>query len=205
MLKQTIYSLWMGVLVFVCCAPVALIGKGGEIVNDTERILATIHMPYVDYVKNVRGRLKLAGGIGSVPFFGKMVVGIGAALGGHTTKDLEHAKRVTKRFFNSGRYVSIAQDIGNSPEDSAYVRSVFTELFNNYPQTFERLKTIMHHRMMNALGLPLSMTIGEFCTYMERANKKGYYIHVHGQEFETYARLIALNLFITYWYDTHVA
>jgi len=188
----------------VLCAPANMFSRGEEIVQAPLRYIQECHFGYINKVKDIKSRVEMAHTVSSIPLVGSVATAMGAKLTGHTAQDLKNAA-ITLRFFNCGKAFTIVHDIGNLPTDAAYIASVYTEFFEGQSRSFERLVQIMHWRMMDALGFDRSTSIDQFMKMVQKKNSKGYYMYITGPAFDTFARLIALNLFITYWYDTRVA
>lgn len=196
-LKKFFCSLWVAASLVLGCTSIGLMGNGRAIITDTARLVQGSRSAYINSVREVQTQIKMGLTCGTWIF-----TGVAKAFG-YSATDAKNA-RITYRFFDSGKAISIASTIGSQPEDLEYISSVFAEFYADAPYTFDKLVNIMHRHMMNALGYSPSTSIAHFLKIMEAKNKHGYYQYIHDEQFNTYAHLIALNLFVRYWYDTYI-
>ncbi len=202
--KQITTGGWFSLILLLCVTsePIIIQCKQTKEVLP-ENVFLAKKQAFLGYAIKVEKQIKIAHSVGSLPLGGVMV-NAGARIMGHTKEELDNAA-VTYRFFKSNSWQRVIDNLGNRTTDSEYLHLVFDEFYNGNPQTFERLIGIMHRQMMRALGYPETTTIKQFKKIMDAKNKKGHYLNVRGNQFDVYMHMIALNLFIAYWYDTYIA
>ena len=195
--KQLFYSLWITILTLIGFSPIPAEGVAKQIITDPAYMIQQYRGAYVASVKDIESRYTM-GFWGGATAFELM-----ARTLGYSKQDIENAK-IARRFFDSKKAVPIARSIGSIPADIEYIRTIFEEFFAQGPYNFDRLIAIMHKHTIKELELDPSTTIAQFRNIMEAKNKRGRYKYIYGAQFDTYARLIALNLFVKYWYDSHI-
>ena len=196
-LKKAFSSLWLLVIMVFGVAPTSIC-EGRTILTNTKGVLESNRNKYYQYVKDIHSDVKMLKTFGWMPFTGWLA----SKIKNTSPQELKNAG-IVWRFFDSGRSMQFVRAIGTS-DDIAYIASVFTEFYNGSDRSFDRLITIMHHRMMDALGLPQTTSVDRFLAITEQKNKKGQYVNIRGQQFDTYCHMIALNLFISYCYQKNV-
>ncbi len=162
--------------------------NANPMVTDTHASLKRIRSQVVHEAENTRKLMKLP----------SWLVKTGMTLVNYDSQIRSNAA-IAKPFFIIDGAMKCLKDIGSTPEDIAYLQSVFTEFYGSNERTLYRLITILHRHMMLKLGLPETQTLDQFKNIMENTNKHGYPKLLTASQFVLYCRCVARGLYAVHW------